>query len=230
MAIVATLLVISEHNEGGTAFADSDYVGCLKMEDSMKRVSIGKRPSWGIFKERMGVENQSRPATRVTRDRDRGRTAGLIAALSDADAVERQKARAALVEIGADAVPSLIQLLSDPRIHSRWEAAKTLGQIRDPQAAPVLVAALEDQDFDVRWLAAEGLIALRCAGLRPLLRALIQHPDSEWLREGAHWVCHGVAHVPSCAAAAKLVLHSLIPAATDSAAALAAWEALQLLA
>jgi HEAT repeat protein len=76
----------------------------------------------------------------------------------------------------------------DSNYHVRWEAAKVLSELEDPEAAPVLVTALEDEDFGVRWLAAEGLISLGQDGLAPLLEALVQHSDSALLREGAHHV------------------------------------------
>jgi HEAT repeat protein len=113
----------------------------------------------------------------------------LIATLSDRNGLVRQRARHSLVAIGQPAVPALIEALTDPNGHRRWEAAKTLGQIHAPAAAPALVYALEDQDFGVRWLAAEGLISLKRAGLAPLLQTLAEHPDSVWIREGAHHVC-----------------------------------------
>jgi len=94
-------------------------------------------------------------------------------------------------------VPHLIECLSDPRPHVRWEAAKTLGSIRDPAAAGALVNALEDKDGDVRWLAAVGLVALGRDGLEPLLMALLERPDSDWLRDGSHHVCHDLARTES---------------------------------
>jgi HEAT repeat protein len=112
-----------------------------------------------------------------------------IVILGDHDGLVRQRARHSLVAIGEPAAPALVKALSDPNGHRRWEAAKTLGAICDPMAAPALVRAMEDEDFGVRWLAAEGLIGLKRAGLAPLFQALAEHPDSVWIREGAHHVC-----------------------------------------
>jgi len=114
----------------------------------------------------------------------------LLEGLRSASPVQRENARQRLVAIGNAAVPSLIRHLGDRASHVRWEAAKALGKIADPISATALVNALEDKDSDVRWLAAVGLIALGRRGLPPLLAALIQRPDSEWLREGAHHVCY----------------------------------------
>jgi HEAT repeat protein len=117
----------------------------------------------------------------------------LVVRLGSREPVERQAARKELVSIGSPAVPHLIKCLSDLRRQVRWEAAKALGEIADPITATVLVAALEDKDSDVRWLAAEALVAIGREGLRPLLANLIQHSDSDSLREGAHHVCHELA-------------------------------------
>jgi HEAT repeat protein len=112
----------------------------------------------------------------------------LIVTLGDRNGLVRQRARHSLVAIGKPAVPALVEALTDPNGHRRWEAAKTLGAIGDPSAAPALVRAMEDQDFGVRWLAAEGVIRLKREGLKPLLQALARHPESVWMREGAHHV------------------------------------------
>jgi HEAT repeat protein len=122
----------------------------------------------------------------------------LVAALASSDRVTRQNAREALVALGHPAVGPLIALLDDRNDHVRWEAAKSLSEIGDPAAAEALVRTLEDREAGVRWLAAEGLIRMRKASLPPLwpevrailYRALIELPDSQWLREGAHDVLH----------------------------------------
>lgn len=114
----------------------------------------------------------------------------LIATLAGNDGLERQRARESLVDIGKPAVAALIEVLAAPdsNYHTRWEAAKALSDLEDPEAASVLVNALEDEDFGVRWLAAEGLIAMGRDGLAPLLEALVKRSDSASLREGAHHV------------------------------------------
>lgn len=117
----------------------------------------------------------------------------MITILHSQDGCARQEARQSLVSMGSVAVPSLLELLSDSSDQARWEAAKALGEIGDPQAAPALVKALEDQNFGVRWLAADGLVALNRDALQPLLHALIEGADSAWLREGAHHVLRMLA-------------------------------------
>ena len=114
----------------------------------------------------------------------------LLETLYSPDATKRQSTRKALVALGKTAVEPLIALLSDARPHVRWEAAKALGKIGDPASAPALVEALEDDESNVRWLAAVGLAVMKHKGLMPLLSALVRHPDSIWLREAAHHICH----------------------------------------
>jgi HEAT repeat protein len=49
--------------------------------------------------------------------------------------------------------------------------------------------------FDIRWMAAEGLINIGRLALEYLLHRLIEHPESEWLREGAHHIIRCVKDV-----------------------------------
>lgn len=86
--------------------------------------------------------------------------ASILTQLNSNEGIARQRARERLVKLGASAVPCLIEMLTDPRDHLRWEAAKALSEIGDPKAAPALVQALEDDYCGVRWLAAEALIKL----------------------------------------------------------------------
>ena len=124
---------------------------------------------------------------------DSATLSALVADLGSGDGLVRVRARRCLVAIGSRAVGSLIEALANPKEAVRWEAAKALGQIHDPAAAQALVGALRDEMFDVRWLAAEGLSAIGCKALVPLLQALSKHPDSVWLRGGAHHVLRNLA-------------------------------------
>jgi HEAT repeat protein len=121
---------------------------------------------------------------------DQARLSTLISALRSSDYGKRVRARQVLEEVGHPAVGPLVELLADPSHQTRWEAAKTLVAIADAAASPALVETLMDEESDIRWLAAEALIAIGRDGLEPLLRALEEHPESEWLRQGAHHVLH----------------------------------------
>ncbi len=112
----------------------------------------------------------------------------LIGKLAGKSGRARENVRQRLVVIGKPAVPALIEALKQRDKLIRWEAAKTLGEIRDPIAAPALVKALRDRVFEIRWLAAEGLIAIGHEALVPLLNELIKYPEYPWLQQGAHHV------------------------------------------
>jgi len=117
----------------------------------------------------------------------------LVGALSSYNDLSRVEARKALVAMGSQAIPFLAEALKDSNPVRRWEAAKALGEIGDPNAAPILVKALEDERFEVRWLAAKGLIEMKVKGLKPLFRALIEKPGSSLLLQGAHHVLHDLS-------------------------------------
>lgn len=90
--------------------------------------------------------------------------------------------------MGKAAVGSLIDALRDFDERVRWEAAKALGEMREPAAIPAFIGALDDEQGDVRWVAARGLVKLGRRPLVPLLQALMAHGDSPRLRWGAHYV------------------------------------------
>jgi HEAT repeat protein len=114
----------------------------------------------------------------------------LMVALGSSDGVERLRAREKLVEIGKPAVPGLTMALSSPNEKVRWEAAKALGEIRDPTTANALVDTLEDVEPAVRWLAAKALIALGRGGLVAVLEGVERCVDNVWMKEGVIHVLH----------------------------------------
>jgi HEAT repeat protein len=111
--------------------------------------------------------------------------------LRSRDGLHRKAAREKLYEVGAPAVPALMQALHDTDEQMRWEAAKTLTMIPDPRAADALVSVLKDS-FSIRWLAAEALIKIGEPAIVPLIRGLLADPDSPRLREAAHHVLTGL--------------------------------------
>ena len=118
-----------------------------------------------------------------TRQKEKKKTIGvkeptvetLIATLSSRNDKAREGARHTLVAMGKAAVPSLIEALKNKNTLMKWEAAKALGEIGDPETAPVLVKALEDEELDVRWLAAEGLIKMNMKTNSELTHYAIQN-------------------------------------------------------
>jgi HEAT repeat protein len=114
----------------------------------------------------------------------------LVKDLGSKDGRARVRARKNLVKIGHPAVKYLIEALKDKNQAVRWEAAKSLGEIEDPAAVDALVKALRDKLFDVRWLAAQALIQIGPKSIKPILHALIEYPEDDDMRVGAHHVFH----------------------------------------
>jgi HEAT repeat protein len=132
------------------------------------------------------------------------------------DVIKCQMARRELVKIGNQAVPHLIEALSDKRHWVRWEAAKALGQIGDKAAIEALIKALEDNEFDVRWLAAEALINIGKSSIKPLLEALADHGEkSLLLRQGAHHALHDIDR-----SGLKTILNPVMAAVGETSAAI----------
>jgi HEAT repeat protein len=122
----------------------------------------------------------------------------LIDGLHSTDAASRSHARHHLVAIGRNAVSVLVKLLESPVQHVRWEAAKVLEGIADPDAVPALINALGDSDTDVAWVAGEALGAIGEEAVPALLRRLASKPQpgeqpSDRLYRGAHQVFDGLA-------------------------------------
>jgi len=68
------------------------------------------------------------------------------------DSESRKEARERLIELGAEAVPALIEATRDPNPWVRWEAVNALGYIGDPRAIPALVERiLKDDNPHPRW-------------------------------------------------------------------------------
>jgi hypothetical protein len=155
--------------------------------------------------------------------------ASALALLSSKDGMVRQGARIYLVGRGRQAVPLLLEALASPRTRVRWEAAKALITIADPDAAGALVAALEDEDSGVRWLAAEALAALGRSGLEAVLNALVEQPESLGLYQGAHRVCHTLLRSDELGEFARPMLEALDPAAPSEGVPPAAYQVLRLI-
>ena len=63
----------------------------------------------------------------------------LLVTLGSNDGMKRTKARKVLVAKGKESIDFLIELLSHPKYIYRWEAAKTLEEIGDPDTIPALI-------------------------------------------------------------------------------------------
>ena len=114
----------------------------------------------------------------------------LIADLGEPHGLTRQRARLALAHIGAPAIPSLLEALTDQNGGVRLETVKVLGEIHDPSTVNALIEKLLDEETSVRWAAMESLIHTGRACLRPLLEKFVKTFDSAYLREGVHHILH----------------------------------------
>lgn len=150
----------------------------------------------------------------------------LIADLSSPRGDVRDDARKALAGYGREAIKPLIELLSSREAHTRWEAAKALGEIRSKEAATALSSALNDEHRDVRWVAAESLSAIGRDAIVPVLEELISHADSVGVRTSA-------AHVLGSLSGEERMLQVVLSALNSSApifdVPVAAFEVLQAL-
>ena len=151
----------------------------------------------------------------------------LVADLGKKDAVERRDARAALVQIGSEAVPPLLDALDAPQQRVRWEAAKSLAEIAEPAAAERLIAALGDKDSDVRWVVGVALIALGRKAVKPLLTTLTKSDLPDGVYQGAHHVLHDLAKRGDLASLLEPVLKAFDEPEPEIAFPVAAAEALK---
>jgi len=123
----------------------------------------------------------------------------LMKMLESKDGLVRQKARIALVEMGDPAVIPLSEALKHSKLdHTRWGAAKALGEIVDVRSIPALVHALDDTDADVAWLAGVALKKVEKAAWRILL-------SSRWARAISLWLPSLPASATFSAAATTLL-------------------------
>ena len=158
----------------------------------------------------------------------------LVNKLNNNNGFVREKARLTLIDIGGEAVPSLIEALSSSQEQVRWESAKALVKIANPRSIVSLIKALQDEVFDIRWLAAEALIAIGLESIKPLLAALVDEPKELFLRQGAHHVIKDIIHqnprdseLNEILKSVESALDSTVPSITVSGAAKTALEKLK---
>lgn len=81
----------------------------------------------------------------------------LIRALSSSDSMTARLACNALIAIGSEAVPSLIEILRNGVSHARLQAARALAEIGDPRAIPALMEVLQTDSAISTYWAEQGL-------------------------------------------------------------------------
>jgi HEAT repeat protein len=81
----------------------------------------------------------------------------LIQRLSLPDRLMARLAADALIAIGDESVPALLEVMENKSQPARLEAARALGEIGDPRAIPALFKALDDDSAILEHWAGEGL-------------------------------------------------------------------------
>jgi len=95
----------------------------------------------------------------------------LVQALSDGDAMTGNLAMNALVKIGKDAVPSLMECVKNKQSRSaRILALRALAEIKDHRSIPVMMQVMEEDSVLLQHWAKEGLerLGLDMVYIKPL--------------------------------------------------------------
>lgn len=81
----------------------------------------------------------------------------LIHTLKDQDQLLARLSADALIAVGEEAVPALIEIVQSDHQSARAEAIRALGEIGDTRAIPVLLNALDEDSALIVYRAEEGL-------------------------------------------------------------------------
>ncbi|HAV76574.1 MAG TPA: hypothetical protein DCX53_04385 [Anaerolineae bacterium] len=81
----------------------------------------------------------------------------LVQALSDDDNMVANLAVNALVRIGREAVPSLIETVQDGKQSARIQALRALSEIKDHRAIPIMMKVMQEESALLLHWAKEGL-------------------------------------------------------------------------
>jgi HEAT repeat protein len=81
----------------------------------------------------------------------------LLPLIADEDALTRRLAGDALVAVGSQVLPQLMQVMQQGDHVARLEAVRALAKIGDERAIPVLFEALDDSSALIEYWASEGL-------------------------------------------------------------------------
>ena len=88
---------------------------------------------------------------------DERATESLVKALSDPDSMVSSLAVNALVKIGKEAVPSLIEVVKQAPQSARIHALRALAELRDHRAIPIMMKVMEEDSALLQHWAKEGL-------------------------------------------------------------------------
>lgn len=85
---------------------------------------------------------------------------GLLKAIRSEDGITSRIAADALITIGKDTIPGLINLLSEMVGNQRAEAFRAIARIQDQSCIPILMAGLDEDSLLIKYWAEEGLTRL----------------------------------------------------------------------
>lgn len=170
------------------------------------------------------------PAVRVQAAKALGRlrvpatASALVGALRYHDGALASQASQALLQLGAVAVPALVEAAPARDSWVRWHVLRVLGELHDLRGLRPLVDALADEDVAVAWMAARALIAMDTPVVEEALRLLLRAPDTPQLMETAGYVLRAQTN-PEMKALLEPVLQSMrqtdyrvaVPLAVDRA-------------
>lgn len=132
----------------------------------------------------------------------------LLADLTSGDEARAERSVAALLELGAEALPALLDLSQSPDADSRWWALRVIAQSPHSSTGQ-LIRFLDDPAPEVRQCAALGLAQKPDeAATQPLVRALSDGDSMVCALAANALVAIGKPAVPSLIEAVKSETHS----------------------
>jgi HEAT repeat protein len=81
----------------------------------------------------------------------------LLRLMTESESVTTNLAATALIAIGKDAIPGLLDLLPNLKDVSRTEAYRAIACIEDQRSIPALMAAMDEDSLAINYWAEEGL-------------------------------------------------------------------------
>jgi len=111
----------------------------------------------GPFLSDLAPEVRQCAALGLSQKPDASATSSLVRALSDEDSLVCNLAVNALVKIGKDATPSLIEVVQGTRQSARIHALRALAEIRDHRAIPAMMKVMDEESALLQHWAKEGL-------------------------------------------------------------------------
>lgn len=88
---------------------------------------------------------------------DQSALPALIHALGDSDPLTGRLASNAIIMLGTQAAPSLLEVLKNGKQNAKLEAARALSEIKDPGSIPGLMQAMENGSAMTQYWASLGL-------------------------------------------------------------------------